>query len=118
MPSSDLPILLRGVLTQDRRRIEVTTTRDFDAYTLIVHCAGVTSGLQLRVSLGNLGGATLGCGPNRARAASSDTSAVIPRGTRLTAVIVAGNVSDKQPVSGPLDPVAFAFELRRGVDRP
>jgi hypothetical protein len=116
IPSSDLPILLRGVLTQDRRRIDVTTTRDFNAYTFVVSCAGATSGLRLELSLGNLGGANAGCGPDRAQRFSSNTSAVIPRGTRVTVMLVGRNVG-RRPVDGPLDPVAFAFELQRGTER-
>jgi len=116
IPRDGLPVMVRGVLTQDRRRIDVTTTRDFDAYTLAVECAGVTAGLKLQVSFEDLGGATLGCPPERSRGASSNTSAVIPRGTRLTVMLVEDHTSDK-PVDGPLDPLAFAFELRRGVDR-
>jgi len=109
----DLPVLARGTLTQDRRRIDIPTPRDFDAYTLVVHCAGVTSGLQIQVLFGDLGRTGTGCSPER-RTIAIDPSTGIPRGTRLTVRLVEDSAIER-PVSGPLDPVAIAFELRRGV---
>lgn len=118
LPGADQPVVARGVLTQNRRSLDVTTTQDLDdGYTLVVHCAGVTSHLMLRLLLDGDLLMSVGCGSKHQSTNGVDRSVgAIPRGSRLTAMLVDERTSHLGPVSGVLDPVAVAFELRRGVE--
>ncbi len=114
-PESDLPLVARGVLTENRRSTSFTLTRELDGYTVVRHCAGVTSGLRLQILVDGEFVLGMGCGSEHQSTSGVDVSAdAMPRGSRVTFLLGADDTSNTRPAPGPLDPVVMAFELRRG----
>ena len=110
---ADVPVVARGVVTQDRRSVSFTTAEDLDGFTLRVRCAGVTSGIQLGLVLDGRLLHRARCGSSKGRfSISVDRSARIPRGSRLMVILYLSGTSGAEPVSGAMDAVAMAFELR------